>query len=101
MKKYFINDFITYCYPCNTEKRVKSDYGVLSKYMDKYFNRDEIDKIICELITKHPYIENSMRLKLTVNWKENNTVGYYHILNFENDNYKKQSKGNLEIKYEQ
>jgi hypothetical protein len=99
MKKYFIDGFITYCYPYDIEKGTK-DYGVLSKYIGKYFNRDEMDKIICELIMKHPYVENSMWLKLSVQWIEENITGYYHILNFRNDNYEKQSKASLEIKYE-
>lgn len=99
MKKYFIDDFITYCYPYEVSKKTEN-YGVLYKYIGKYFNRDEIDKIICELIMKHPYIENSMRLELSVKIKENNVISYYHILKFNNDNYKNQTKGNLEIKYE-
>lgn len=99
MKKYFVEDFITYCYPYDVSRRTKN-YGVLSDYIGKYYNRDEIDKIICELITRHPYVENSMRLKLAVQWTDGNTTGYYHILDFVNDNYKQQNRGNLEIKYE-
>jgi len=99
MKKYFIDDFITYCYPYDISKSIK-DYGALSKYIGKYFNRDEMDKIICELIMKHPYVENSMWLQLSVQWIEENVTGYYHILNFKNDNYEKQNKGSFEIKYE-
>lgn len=99
MKKYFIDGFITYCYPYDVSKATKN-YGVLSEYMGKYFNRDEVDKIICELIMKHPYVENSMYLNLSVKWTDENVTGYYHILNFKNDNYEKQSKGSLEIKYE-
>ena len=99
MKKYFIDNFITYCYPYEVSK-VTKDYGVLSEYIGKRYNRDEIDKIICELIMKHPYIEHSMWLKLSIMWEKENVIGYYHILNFENDNDEKQSKGSLEIKYE-
>lgn len=99
MKQYFIDDFITYCYPHDISRMTK-DYGVLSKYIGKCFNRDEIDEIICELIMKHPYVDNSMNLKLSVMWGNGNIIGYYHVLNFENDNYAKQSKGSLEIKYE-
>ena len=99
MKKYFVEDFITYCYPYDVSRRTKN-YGVLSDYIGKYFNRDEIDKIICELITRHPYVENSMRLKLSVQWTDGNTTGYYHILDFVNDNFELQNRGNLEIKYE-
>ena len=99
MKEYFIDDCITYCYPFETSK-VSRDYGVLSEYIGKYFNRNEADKIICELIMRHPYIEKSMSLKIRIMWKEKNTIGYYHILDIMNDNCEKQAKGNLEIKYE-
>lgn len=99
MKKYYIDDFITYCYPYETRKPTK-DYGVLSQYIGKYYNRNKIDKIICELIMKHPYIEHSMRLNISVMWIEGNVNGYYHTFDFTNDNDEKQSKGSLEIKYE-
>ena len=99
MKKYFIDDFITYCYPYDVS-HMTQNYGVLSDYIGKYFNRDEIDEIICELIMRHPYVENSMSLHLSVQWTDGNTVGYYHILDFSNDNYEQQKRGNLEIKYE-
>lgn len=101
MKKYFIDSYITYCYPYETTRKV-NDYGVLSKYIGKYFTRDEVDKIICKLITRHPYIENSMRLEIRIMWN-NETMyssGFYHILDFRNDNFENQSKGSLEIKYE-
>ena len=97
--EYFIDDFITYCYPYDVSKTTK-DFGVLSQYIGQRFNRNEIDKIICEMIVKHPYIEGSMWLKLSVMWEEKNTIGYYHTLIFKNDNDDKQSKGSLEIKYE-
>ena len=99
MKQYFINDFIYYCYPYETSKITK-DYGVLSEYIGKYFNRDEADEIICELIMRHPYIEKSMNLQIKMMWKERNITGFYHILDIRNDNYAKQTKGSLEIKYE-
>ena len=65
-----------------------------------YEFKKEIDKIICELITRHPYVENAMRLKLSVQWTDGNITGYYHILDFDNDNFEQQNRGNLEIKYE-
>ena len=79
---------------------VTKDYGVLSDYIGKYYNRDEIDKIICGLIMRHPYIEHSMFLKITVEYTDGNLTGFYHLLNFENYNDENQSKGSLEIKYE-
>ena len=99
MKKYFIDKFITYCYPYETSK-VAKDYGVLSKYIGQFYNRDEIDKIICEMIMNHPYINGSMWLKLHVMWDDEGVTGFYHILDFENDNCEKQRKGSLKIKYE-
>lgn len=99
MKKYYIDKFITYCYPYDI-KRVTKNYGVLSKYMGRYFDRNEMDKIICELIMKHPYIENSMMLEISIMQKDERTIKFYHSLNFINDNYQKQNKESLEIKYE-
>ena len=99
MKTYFIDKHITYCYPYDVNK-VTKDYGVLSEYIGKFYSRNEIDKIICKMIMKHPYIEGSMWLNIHVMWKKENTSGFYHILNFKNDNDEKQNKGNLKIKYE-
>lgn len=99
MRKYFI-DLMNYCYPCETDNKV-NEFGVLSKYIGKTYNRDEMDKIICELFTRHPYIEGSMWLYIRIMYQEReNVFGYYHTLSFTNDNYKKQNKGSLEIKYE-
>lgn len=99
MKKYFIDTFISCCYPYDISRATKN-YGILSEYIGKCFDRDEIDKIICELIMRHPYIEYSMYLQLSVQWMDGNMTGYYHILNFRNDNYGEQNRGSLEIKYE-
>lgn len=99
MKKYFIDNYITYCYP-HEVKHIVKNYGVLSKYMGKQFDRDEADKIICELITRHPYIDNSMALEFRIMREDKNIEEFYQTVNIRNDNYKKQSKGNLEIKYE-
>lgn len=99
MKRYFIDNHMSYCYPYETSQKV-TDYGVLSQYMGKMFDRNEIDRIICELITRHPYIEYSMSLVILVNWIENNVTGFYHMLSFKNDNCDKQSKGSMVIKYE-
>lgn len=99
MKKYFISKSISYCYPEDYSRTTKN-YGVLKQYINKKYNREEIDKIICELITKHPYIENSMDLEINIMWETKNAVGYYQMLTFENDNFERQTKGNLTIKYE-
>lgn len=93
MKNYYFDKFMEYCYPYETDKRVLN-YGVLEEYMDKQFTRDEIDEIICKLITKHPYVSGSMDLKLSISRiEEGKYRQYYHILTFKNDNYDSQEKG--------
>jgi hypothetical protein len=99
VKKYFISKTISYCYPYDYSRATK-DYGILEQYVGIRYSREEMDKIICELITKHPYIENSMNLEINVMWETENAIGYYHMLSFENDNYEKQIKTDLTIKYE-
>lgn len=100
MDKYFIEvNSITYQYPYGIDKKV-TDYGVLNKYIGKEFSREEIDKIIAEMIIKHPYIDNSMNLKLSIMKKNAKVQSFYHILNFRNYNYENQVKGDTAIKYE-
>ena len=99
MKKYYVDKVVTYCYPYDIG-RTTTDLGVLSEYADKHFNRTEMDRIICEMITRHPYIEGAMSVKISVCWREHNTRGYYHHLHFENDNCDKQKRGTTKIKYE-
>lgn len=84
MDKYFIEvNSITYQYPYGIDKKV-TDYGVLNKYIGKEFSRKEIDKIIAKMILKHPYIDNSMNLKLSIMRKTAKVDSFYHILNFRN-----------------
>lgn len=99
MKKYFIDRHMTYCYPYKTRQRVEN-YGVLAEYIGKYFSRDEMDKIICELIMRHPYIEHSMFLEISIMCGDESCSGYYHILSFRNDNDETQVCGDMAIKYE-
>ena len=98
MRKYYFRYNMWYCYPCETSKRVE-DYGVLSQYVGKLYNRDEIDEIICELITRHPYIEGSMKLEISVMWIDR-CKGFYHSFDFINFDYKKQKCGDTAIKFE-
>ena len=104
MKRYFIDPYVSYYYPFDVSRHIRKsgEFGVLEKYMYKTYTRNEIDKIICELITKHPYIDNSMHLTVRIMWCNNQKIqGYYHILNLINDNYDKQKrKINPIIKYE-
>lgn len=98
MKKYFISKTISYCYPYDYS-RATTNYGILEQYMGKRYSREEMDKIICELITKHPYIENSMDLGINIMWETECAEGFYHMLSFDNDNYEEQPQGDLTIKY--
>jgi len=99
MKKYYINSVISYCYACDYS-RITKDYGVLQEYMGKQYTRKQMDKIICELITKRPYVDNSPHLDINIMWGTEKIEGYYFMLTFTNDNYRKQPKGDLTIKYE-
>lgn len=103
MKKYYIEDSISYCFPYEISHKLSFDcYGVLKQYIGKKFTRDEIDKIICEMVTRHPYIEKSMVLKISIIWidTEKHRKGFYHLLEFRNDKYDRQNKEDMEIKYE-
>lgn len=98
VKEYFFNKYVEFCYPYQTSQKVSIyGYGVLKEYMDKRFTRDEIDKIICELIMKHPYVSGAMHLKLSISRFDSKThyIEYYHFLTFKNDNYKNQEKGSV------
>ena len=95
---YYIDSIIRYKYPSKTS-RTTTDYGVLSDYIGVMYNRSDIDDIICELIKHHPYVDNSMSIEINIMWKKGNTDGYYHALNFINDEYRNQEKSNTLIKY--
>lgn len=98
MRKYYISDIMRYCYPFGTSKIVEN-YGALSQYIGKFYSRAEIDRIVCELVTRHPYIEGSMMLSVTVmscdEYKE-----IYHAFDFKNFDYEKQERGDTAIKFE-
>lgn len=98
MRKYYISDIMRYCYPFGISKVVEN-YGVLSQYIGKFYSRDEIDGIVCELVTRHPYIEGSMKLSVTVmcvdEWEE-----IYHAFDFKNFDYEKQKRADTAIKFE-
>lgn len=96
MEEYYIDEKSIRCqYPYEADKRV-TDYGVLTKYIGKKFSRKEMDKIIAEMIIKHPYIDNSKCLHIAVMRNRS----YYHILEFRNYKYENEVKGNTGIKYE-
>ena len=98
MKQYYISEYIKYCYPYDDRKRT-IEFGVLENYMGKMYSREEIDEIICEMIKKHPYIDNSMYLEINIVQKDDLEC-FYHMLKFKNLNYKNQEKTDSKIKYE-
>ena len=103
MKEYFYieTESIRYCYPYECSKTAKS-YGVLEPYIGKHYTREEIDKVIAELITRHPYIEGSMSLHVDIIRKTSpdSLDSYFHMLEFQNYEYGKQEKGDTQIKFE-
>lgn len=103
MKKYYIDPYVTYCYPFDVNRHIRNpkEMGVLEQYIRKDYTRDEIDQIICELITKHPYVDGSMYMKINVMWyNEHNTIGSYLMLDVQNDNYEDQQQSDVIVKYE-
>lgn len=93
--EYYIDERIEFCYPYEPSQYTNIS-GELQKHIRKMYSRDEMDEIICELIRRHPFIENSMHIKIYVRHNNN----FYHILTFKNDNYEEQQRGSLEVKYE-
>lgn len=101
---YYIDDkYITYCYPHGTSKKITT-YGVLGQYVGKKYTREEMDKIIAEMVIRHPYIEGSMNVHLNVMkveiYKGCKYCSFYHMLNFYNYNFRKQVVENTAIKWE-
>jgi len=86
-EKRFYIDFnsIRMCYPYEVSKKV-SNFGVLNEYKDKKYTLKEINDIIATLITKTPYVANSMSLHVNIM----NGLGYHYILDINNYNYGKQ-----------
>ena len=110
MKEYYIGSTIKFNTSYNEGHSVGDrEYGVLSKYIKKRFSRSEINKIIYEMLEKHPYIENSLWLDLTVWWEDGDKHGCYHHFRFMNDDFEGKYKvqyedyyktyGNIAIKY--
>lgn len=90
-KQYYIDDHITMCYPYETSCIIRR-YGVLNDIVGKRISQGEIDKVICEMITRHPYISGSMNLRIYAMWEDGNVSGYYHTLDFANDKHDRQHK---------
>jgi len=87
-EKRFYIDFntIKMIYPREVSKKV-TNFGVLEQYRDKKYTMKEINEIIAELITKRPFISNSMSIHINVMG-----IGYHHMLDIKNYNYDKQNR---------
>lgn len=98
-KKYFIESG-RYCYPYQMSQAIH-DWGVLEEYIGKKYTRDEMDKVICELIMRHPYVNGAMNVDINIMWSEGNIKGFYHRLSFhqEQKDYFHQEKDTV-IKFE-
>lgn len=98
-KKYYIESG-SYCYPCKTIEPIK-DWGVLEEHIGKHYSRDTMDKIICELILRHPYISGAMNIDINIMWCDGKIKGFYHRLNFrqEQKDYFHQEKDTV-LKFE-
>lgn len=79
-KRYYIKSG-SYCYPHQTSKPIK-DWGVLEEYVGTHYTRDDMDKIICELILRHPYISGAMYIEVIIAWSDGKASGFYHDLRF-------------------
>ena len=87
-------------YPNETSQRIEN-WGILEKYTNKEYTREEIDIIICEMIMNHPYIDGCKIIEINIEWiNERKSRGYYHMLKLTNDNYKNQDICDNYIKYE-
>lgn len=99
-KEYYISH-VNFIYPNEISQPVeKENYGILAKYMGKYFDRTEMDKIICELITRHPYVKNAYMLEIETEWRMDSARGRYHNLQFDNDSFEEQRRTKPTVKYE-
>lgn len=96
---YFIDEFISYCYPYECDRKTQS-YGVLKKYMGNKYTREEMDRIIAELVMRHPYVSNSMSLKIRFMKQSDKIASFYCVIDFKNYDYPNQKKGDKYIKFE-
>ena len=98
--QYLIRSEISTVFPFETSRSVE-DYGVLGPYIERLFDRDKMDEIICEMVKRHPYVSGAMYLDVCVLWVDEQFSGYYHRLRFLNADYKNQPRDEtLTIRYE-
>ena len=99
-KKYYVGS-ISYCFPYDFRRTIQSDFGgvcheellgVLEKYSKVYMSEREADKFICDLILKHPYMEDSMELTICIMRSDGKETEFYHIITIKNDSYSTNNK---------
>lgn len=103
--RFYINGLVDFCYPYKGGSATTAKFGVLRNYYGNLYTQDEIDEIICEMIKRHPYIDNSMDITITISRKFKDDDGeessdMYKCLRFPNYNYEFQERGSMKIKYE-
>ena len=88
-ERLFYIDFrtIRMIYPRQVSTYVE-DYGILEQYKDKKYTLKEINEIVADLVTKTPYINNSMDIKINIM----SNRGYHHMLVIRNYDYDKQER---------
>ena len=102
--QYLIRSEISTAFPFETSRLVE-DYGVLGSYVERLFDRDKMDEIICEMVKRHPYVSGAKYLDVCVLWIDEQYngrfSGYYHRLRFINPDYEDQPRDEtLTIRYE-
>ena len=92
-KKYYVGS-ISYCFPYDFRRTIQSDFGgvrheellgVLKKYSQLSMSEQEADEFICDLIRKHPYMENSMELVICIMRSDGKSKEFYNIITIKND----------------
>lgn len=93
LKQYYFDKPMFFTYPGGCSLKV-ADFGVLQKYIGNYYSKTEMDRIIADMMMKHPYVSGAYELNINISRVvDANTSEYYHMLKFKNDNYEQQEKG--------
>ena len=93
LKQYYFDKPMFFTYPGGCSLKV-ADFGVLQKYIGNYYSKTEMDRIIADMMLKHPYVSGAYELNINISKVvDANTSEYYHMLTFKNDNCEKQEKG--------
>lgn len=72
------------------EEPIMVDTG---KFYGRFFSQKEMDRIICEFITRHPYVAGERFLTIHImKRKPGMPSDYYHLLSFTNNNAEQQER---------